>query len=399
MPDSTSGISSNNLTLTARIARWSARHKWITLAASALAMVLAVLSIMFVGTETRDDEGGVGESGKAYELLDERFRSAPAPAPDPDERRVATRFERLVIANPSLDAESAEFRGAVDGLFEKIRALPNVAEAGSFYDTDDPDMLSADRNAVLGFVRLEDESVKFSSDIDIGPLQKAMDETAAASAGFEMELYSFRLIDDEIDEILTEDFNRILFLSMGIGLVILALAFRALVAAIIPLLMAVGSIFSALGVAAVVSQVYPLIELYAEMVLLMGLAVGIDYSLFIASRFRTERASGREKLDAITVASNTTGRAVFYAGITVVLSLTGLMLTRDFTFISLSLGAVIVVFMAVIGSLTLLPALLSALGDSINRLRIPFLGSPSEGGARTVEVSGGRWPTLFSDGP
>ena len=170
-------------------------------------------------------------------------------------------------------------------------------------------------------------------------------------------------------------------------MVILVIAFRALVAAIIPLLMAVGSIISALGVAAVVSQVYPLIELYAEMVLLMGLAVGIDYSLFIVSRFRTERASGREKLEAITVASNTTGRAVFYAGITVVLSLTGLMLTRDFTFISLSLGAVIVVFMAVIGSLTLLPALLSALGDSINRLRIPFLGSPSEGGTD----SGGVW--------
>ena len=126
------------------------------------------------------------------------------------------------------------------------------------------------------------------------------------------------------------------------------------------------------------TQVYALVELYAEMVLLMGLAVGIDYSLFIVSRFRTERRGGRAKLDAISMASNTTGRAVFYAGITVILSLAGLTLTRDFTFISLALGAIIVVFVALIGSLTLLPAMLSALGDNVNRLRIPFLGGDGD---------------------
>ena len=149
-------------------------------------------------------------------------------------------------------------------------------------------------------------------------------------------------------------------------------------AAVVPLVMAIGAIFTAIGVAALVSQVYPLVELYAEMILLMGLAVGIDYSLFIVSRFRAERRAGRAgraKLDAISVASNTTGRAVFYAGITVILSLVGLTLTRDFTFISLALGAIIVVFIALIGSLTLLPAMLAALGDNVNRLRVPFLGA------------------------
>ena len=105
-----------------------------------------------------------------------------------------------------------------------------------------------------------------------------------------------------------------------------------------------------------------------------SLAVGIDYSLFVVSRFRNERQAGRPKLEAISVASNTTGRAVFYAGVTVVLSLAGLMLTGDSVFTSLALGAIIVVFLAVVASLTLLPALLSALGDNVNRLRIPFLG-------------------------
>ena len=158
------------------------------------------------------------------------------------------------------------------------------------------------------------------------------------------------------------------------GLIILLLAFRAVVAAVIPLAMAIGAIFSAIGVATLVSKAYPLVDLYAEMILMMGLAVGIDYSLFIVSRFRNERREGRPKLEAIYVASNTTGRAVFYAGVTVVLSLAGLTLTGDATFISLALGAIIVVFLAVVGSLTLLPALLSALGDNVNRLRIPFLG-------------------------
>ena len=131
---------------------------------------------------------------------------------------------------------------------------------------------------------------------------------------------------------------------------------------------------------ALVSHIYPLVDLYAEMILMMGLAVGIDYSLFVVSRFRSERSAGRPKLEAIYVASNTTGRAVFYAGVTVVLSLAGLMLTEDPVFISLSLGAIIVVLFAILGSLTLLPALLSALGGNVNALRIPYLGRETSGG-------------------
>ena len=152
-----------------------------------------------------------------------------------------------------------------------------------------------------------------------------------------------------------------MIVSLIIGLGILLLAFRAFVAAVIPLVMAIGAIFSALGIVAVISQSYAFAESYAEVLLLMGLAVGIDYSLFIISRFRSERNAGKPKLEAIAAASNTTGRAVFYAGVTVMLSLTGLMLTRDSTFVSFSLGAVIVVFFTVIGSMTVLPALLSIL--------------------------------------
>ena len=260
--------------------------------------------------------------------------------------------------------DDAAFRTVVEGLMEDIRALPKIASAVSYYDSSDPDLVSDDRRAVLGSVALEDPAAKSSDDIDIGPLLQTVESAEGAASGFEIGVISFDLIEDEFDEILTEDFSRILFVSLGLGLVILILAFRALVAAVIPLAMAIGAIVTALGIATLVSHIYPLVDLYAEMVLLMGLAVGIDYSLFIVSRFRSERRAGREKLDAITMASNTTGRAVFYAGVTVVVSLAGLMLTEDPVFISLSLGAIIVVFVAVVASVTLLPSLLSILGDT-----------------------------------
>ena len=178
----------------------------------------------------------------------------------------------------------------------------------------------------------------------------------------------------EVNKMVEEDFGRIMIISLGLGLIILLLAFRAVVAAVIPLTLAIGAIIIASGLAAVVSQSYALNESYTEMILLLGLAVGIDYSLFIVSRYRREREAGRTKLDAITLASNTTGRAVFYAGVTVVVSLAGLMLTNHPIFISLALGAILVVLVTIIGSFTFLPALLSVLGDKVNRLRIPILG-------------------------
>ena len=369
------------LSFTARLAHWSAVHRWIILLATVIVIVLAVFSIIAVGTETRDDDSGVGESGKGSALLNERFAADPS-ATQPARR---TRREGVIFSNPSLDANDPRFVETVESAMQSFRDLPQVIAAVSYFDTQDASMFADDGNAVLASVTLQNPEDP-AGRIDIEPFVDTVRQASNQAVGFEIGVVSFRILDDELDEILTEDFNRILIYSLVIGLMILVLAFRALVAAVIPLAMAVGSIFTAIGIAALVSQVYPLVELYAEMILLMGLAVGIDYSLFIVSRFRTERSAGRDKIEAITVAANTTGRAVFYAGITVILSLAGLMLTRDFTFISLAAGAIIVVFVAVIASLTLLPSLLSLLGDSVNRLRIPILGRESD--------QGGIWSTI-----
>ena len=159
------------------------------------------------------------------------------------------------------------------------------------------------------------------------------------------------------------------------------------VAAFIPLVLAIGSIFTALGLAALVSQVYPMVDFLAQVVLLMGMAVGVDYSLFIVSRYRNERKSGKPKTEAITAACNTTGRAVFYAGVTVLLSLAGLIFTGTDIFISMAIGVIIVVMVALIASLTVLPAMLAVLGDKVDALRLPIIG-------RDNDNTGGIWAAM-----
>ena len=380
-----SNIDSSTLSFTGRIAGWSARHRWWVVGGSALAVFLAVFVLFTVETKTRDDGDGPGESGGAERLIDERFRGSEE-TPQEELPEFRTRTERLIFSNLSIEVDDPLFRSTVDGVIEILRDLPNVESAVSFYDTNIPDMASADRHAVVGQVVIQAERGKA---FDIEVVADAVRDAANESSGFELGIISNRLIQDEADQILEEDFQRILFISLGFALIVLLLAFRAVVAAAIPLIMAIGAIFSALGVTTLISQVYPLVDLYAEMILLMGLAVGIDYSLFIVSRFRSERKLGRPKLEAISIASDTTGRAVFYAGITVVLSLTGLMLTNDFTFISLAAGAIVVVFLTIIASLTLMPALIAVLGDNINRLRVPIIGRDAKDNS-----GGGIWGAI-----
>ena len=349
--------------LTGRVAAWSARHRWWVTAAAILTILLAAMAMGAVETKLQDGGGAEGESAFASDLIEERFGSEEDPA------------EQLVFSNAGLDVDDPAFRQAVEAGVARLRALPQVGAVVSYYETNDPSLVSEDRHVVLTQVHV---------DGDIEAVLTEVDAIARDAAGFEVAMAGQLSLEFENDRIMDEDFARILFVSLGLGLVILVIAFRALVAAVIPLALALGAIFTTMGIAALVSQVYELNELYAEMVLLMGLAVGIDYSLFVVSRYRRERAAGREKHDAIAFASDTTGRAVFYAGITVVLSIAGLALTNNPIFISLSLGAIIVVLVAIIGSLTLLPALLAVLGDNVNRLTLPIVG-------RSGGESGGVW--------
>ena len=363
------------LSFTGRIANWSARHRWWVVAASVMIVVSAMFVSSTVETKLLDDiEITEGESGEAIRLLDERFDDGRAPT------------EQLVFSNPSLDVSDPAYRSTVERLVQELRAMPEVASVVSYYEVGDPRLVSADRHVQRAQVVIADIAGSDEDQIDaiLETVHAARSE--AGDSGFYVGLAGGLSVDKQQEDLSKEDLGRVLMVTLVLALVIMLLVFRTVVAALIPLVLAVGAIIIAMGIAALVSQAYPLADGFEVLVSMLGLAVGIDYSLFIISRFRYERQAGREKLEAITVASNTTGRAVFYAGITVVVSLTGMALTNNPVFISLALGVIFVVLIAIVGSLTFLPAVLSVLGDNVNRLRVPLLGR--------VNGNGGLWSAI-----
>ena len=251
----------------------------------------------------------------------------------------------------------------------------------SYYESGAPHLVSEDRHVVIARVELEKAEQDELNDSASGIMEAVLEAgTSARADGFELGVLGGASLNVASEEVAGEDFGKIMIITVIGGLIILTLAFGAVVAALIPLGIAIVSILTAVGVAVFASELKPLNFYFFEMIILMGLAVGIDYSLFIVSRFREERAAGRNKIEAIQVSSDTTGRAVFYAGITVFVSLAGMLLTGDALFYGLGLGAMIVVVLAVIASLTLLPALISLLDHRMDWLRIPGLGRSSTGG-------------------
>ena len=195
------------------------------------------------------------------------------------------------------------------------------------------------------------------------------------------------LANDDISTLVNDDLDNSLRITIPLTFVILLVAFGAAVAAFVPLILAVTSLLAAFGVLALYSQFISPVSPYAsQLVVLIGLAVAVDYSLFMITRFRTERRR-RDKMPAIATASSTAGRAVFFSGLAVMISIGGLFLLDDPLFRSMAIGTISVVFISVVGSLTFLPAILSILDQNVNRFRLPFFGRPREEGS-------GIWGTV-----
>ncbi len=280
---------------------------------------------MFISNtvETKElDYNGEGESAFAADLVNERFDVVASPT------------ERLVFSNPSLSVDDPVFRSTVQGLVQDLRTLPEVESVASYYDIRDPNMVSDDGSVLLAEVVIEGDIDDAEDKVDaiLGTVRSAGEN----ADGFEIGIAGPSFMLKQLEDIDKEDFKSMIVVTMVLALALMLIAFRGVVAATIPLILVVGAIFSALGIAALASHVFPMVEFLAQVVLLMGMAVEVDYSLFIVSRYRSERKAGRPKLEAITVACNTTGRAVFYAGVTVLLSLAGLILTDSALFVSMA---------------------------------------------------------------
>ncbi len=190
------------------------------------------------------------------------------------------------------------------------------------------------------------------------------------------------LFADQIAEEINRDFDGSLAISLPATFLILLIAFGAVVAAGVPLVYAISALCGAFGLFGIFSQtVEPVSPFAAQFIVLVGLAVAVDYSLFMITRFRSERRAGRDKLEAIEVASATSGRAVLFSGMAVMVSLAGLFLLPDSLFQSIAIGTIAVIFVSMVGSLLFMPAMLSILGDGVNRGGIPLLGRLRSGGS------------------
>ena len=226
------------------------------------------------------------------------------------------------------------------------------------------------------------------SSLGSGPCPPPSTRSGPPTPSYRIAALNSTLANDEIDELVNGGLDRSLQLTIPITFGILLIAFGAAIAAFVPMVLAVTALLAAFGILGLYSQLISPVSPYAsQLIVLIGLAVAVDYSLFMLTRFRTERRAGRSKLESIHVASNTAGRAVFFSGLAVMISIAGLFLLDDPLFRSMAIGTIAVVLVAVIGSLTFLPATLAILGDGVNRLRVPFLGRDRQEGS-------GPWATV-----
>ncbi len=350
---------------TARMGRWSATHRktavfgWLGFVLVAYALGSATGTV----TQKRQDQG-VGQSRAADRIVAQQFPSEQA-------------SEQVLIQNPHGAWNAPGATAAIGDAVARLSRTAHVIRVKSPLDPSSTGQVSGDGHSSI---------VTFNLD---GPLDNAQDlvvPSLAATAAVQRAHPALSIgqfgdgsIDKAINKRITDDFQKAEFTSLPVTLLILLIAFGTLVAAGVPLLLAITAVFSALGITAVFSHAVHVDESINSVILLIGLAVGVDYSLFYLRRFREERARGRGPEEALAVTAATSGRAVLVSGLTVMAAMCGMFLMGSPTFISFGVGTVLVVGIAIVGSLTVLPAVIAMLGERVDRGRIPFLHRLSSG--------------------
>ncbi|HXU84372.1 MAG TPA: MMPL family transporter [Verrucomicrobiae bacterium] len=435
---------SNRPPWTARVAGWSARHRW-PVAALWFVVTIGILvsSILAGGTRTvaavSNDERAKYEAGEASVLWNEANASVGQQAPASQQFLLVVSSADRTVDDPVFSADVAaitkrlgELQATVDGvtgpvLGQLVDPIGIPAAAG---------LVSPDRTTVRISGRVQGDGATLATRLK--PIPDEVARIQGAYPSYRIHGLNNTLANNEIADLILGGLDDSLFLTVPLTFVILVVAFGAIVAAVIPLVLALTALAAAFGILGLYSQIVSPVSPYAsQLVVLIGLAVAVDYSLFMVTRFRTERrrlggervprasivvllrrlllfviavvgvvlavlsqsvavlaavalgivvmvvwavwrlmerGHATAKLAAIDVASNTAGRAVFFSGLAVMISIGGLFLLDDPLFRSMAVGTIAVVFVAVVGSLTFLPATLAILGDGVNGLRIPLIG-------------------------
>jgi MMPL family/ABC-2 type transporter len=278
--------------------------------------------------------------------------------------------EDVLFDSLTLRVSDPAYQAAIRDVLSRIQATGRVTQVQSPLDPRFANQVSATRHAALLQFRLTG-SVGDSA-TRVVPVLAAVRAAAADHPQVQIAETGDASISKAIDDTVLRDLRRAELLSFPITLVVLLIAFGALVAALLPLGLGLVAILAASGLVAFTSRLSGVTVQATSVMLLIGLAVGVDYSMFYVKRQREERAAGRPVLDAIETAAATSGRSVLISGLTVLLAMSGMFLTGSKIFYGIGQATMLVVAVAVIGSLTLLPALLALLGDRVDRGRLPF---------------------------
>ncbi|MBI4261259.1 MAG: MMPL family transporter [Actinobacteria bacterium] len=346
---------------TETLARASSRHPWRTIAGWVVGLLVmgfvagqflaGVLSNEFRMTNRPDSE-------RALELIGDRLLDGER---QPEFEPVIVRStDGRTVEDPGFRAYVTELAGKIAALGEEV-VVPPVLTA---YEAPEQVPVSEDGDATMLLVQLEDFE-------DVGQVEDLREALAEHGRdGFQTLLAGRAALFADFTQLAEEDLRKGESIGIGVALIVLLVVFAALVAALLPILMAIFAIVVAVGLVAVIGQIVEFQFFVTNMITMIGLAVGIDYALFIVSRYREERRRGRDKLSAIEAAGATANRAVFFSGLTVVFALLGMLIIPTTIFRSLAAGAIFVVIASLLASMTLLPALLGLLGDRINWPRL-----------------------------
>jgi RND superfamily putative drug exporter len=355
------------------IAGFSGRRPWWTLLGWLLILVAAgALASTLLESALDGDDGPtqVLENQRAEDLINDRFGSLDATEPEPGEGENgrSTQNEFVIVSSTTSRPGEPAFEQRIDEFGTALTAAQEEEGSEILVGTirDYEFSVSEDGTTALATVEIysdhEDEILTLlhvAEEFTDGEFEFLMVGNASVNITFS-ELAESDLLTGES-------------IGIAVALIILALVFGAVVSAFIPILLAIAAIFTAIGLTAIIGQFTELNEFVPNIMTMMGLAVGIDYALFVLSRYNEERENGLEKQAAIEAASSTAGRAVVFSGFTVVVALLGMLIIPERIFQAFGIGAIVVVFVAVVTSVTLLPALIGILGDRVNGVRAPLV--------------------------
>jgi RND superfamily putative drug exporter len=346
--------------LAARMGRWSASH-WKTATFGWLAFVIASFAIgNAIGTKTIDPSAsGSGESGHVLKTLSKDFKQPAS--------------ENVLIRSTKLTTDAPAFRRAVADTLATLQKQGVVRDIKSPLDAVNSGQISSDKHAMLVQFTLKGTDLA-QSDKDVIAVEAAVGNVQEMNPSVTVAEFGDASIDEQLNKQVGKDFGRAGTFSIPVTLIVLIIAFGALIAAGLPLLLGLTAVMATIGLVALPSHLLPMDQNVSVVVMLIGLAVGVDYSLFYLKREREERRAGATERAALEAAAATSGRAVLVSGLTVMVAMAGLFFTGDPTFKSFGMATIVVVGVAVLGSLTVLPALLSRLGDKVDKPRIPFIG-------------------------